>query len=177
MLPAYREALERGFSPHNVNTEKIRLEQLARIESDPDGLIAQMHDPDAKGPPIEQSDGTSRPRLPGVIRWMWQDDDFIGAINLRWAAGTNALPPHVPGHIGYTVAEWHRGKGHATAALIAICEEARDISLQWVELTADEGNTASRRTIEKAGGRQIGVFAGDTPHHPCANTLLYRIEL
>lgn len=177
MLPEYRDALERGFSPHNVNTERVRLQQLAQLDSDPEGLIALMDDREGKGPPIEQEDGSFRPRLPGITRWMWEDGTFLGAINLRWQKGTSALPEGVPGHIGYTVARWHRGHGYATRALILICKEARDIGLEYVELTTEEGNTASRRTIEKVGGRIVGTFADGDRHHPCANTLLWRIDL
>ena len=177
MLPAYRDALERGFSPHNVNSETVRLEQLALIDNDPEGLIAMMDDPEGRGPPIARPDGSLRPRLPGITRWMWENAQFIGAINLRWQAGTSALPPDVPGHIGYTVCEWHRGGGHATKALLLMLEEARARGLKWVDLTAEDTNRASCRTIEKAGGRVIGRFDAGDLHHPCANTLLHRIEL
>lgn len=177
MLPAYRDALERGFSPHNINTEKVRLEQLDQIERDPEGLIALMDDPEGKGPPFTRSDGSLRPRLPGITRWMWESDQFIGAINLRWQQGTSALPPDVPGHIGYTVAEWHRGQGHATKALTGILDEARARGLTYVELTTEDDNHASRRTIEKAGGTYVGRFDACDLHHPCAQALLYRIML
>lgn len=177
MLPEYRDALKCGFSPHNINTERVRQQQLEQIEEDPEGLIAVMHDPDGKGPPIEMPDGTLKPRLPGITRWMWEDGTFIGAINLRWAKGTSALPEGVPGHIGYTVAEWHRGKGYATRALIQICKEARDIGLEYVELTTDQDNIASQRTIEKVGGRVVGTFDAGDMHHPCHETLLWRIDL
>lgn len=177
MLPTYRDALERGFSPHNIDTEKVRLAQLAQLHSDPEGLVALMHDPDGLGPPFERPDGSLRPRLPGITRWMWEDGDFIGAINLRWQNGTSELPADVPGHIGYTVAEWHRRKGHATSALRQILPEAKARGLTYVELTAEEDNRGSRRTIEKAGGMCIGRFDAGDLHHPCAQTLLYRIEL
>lgn len=177
MLPEYRDALEHGFAPHNINVERVRLQQLRMLDSDPEGLIALMDDREGKGPPIEQPDGSFKPRLPGITRWMWEDGTFLGSINLRWQNGTSQLPEGVPGHIGYTVAEWHRRKGYATRALILICKEARAIGLDYVELTTDEDNIASQRTIEKVGGRRIGTFAAGDLHHPCANTLLWRIDL
>lgn len=180
-LPAYRDALERGFSPHNIDPERVRLEQLAQIDEDPEALIALTDDPEAKGPPLRNADGIVRPRLPSVIRWMWQegasDGEFVGAINLRWQDGTSDLPPHVPGHIGYAVCEWHRGKGHATAALLAILDEARALGLAYVDLTAEDTNRPSWRVIERAGGQRIGRFDAGDLHHPCAQSLLYRIAL
>ncbi|AKM11298.1 GNAT family N-acetyltransferase [Croceicoccus naphthovorans] len=179
MLPAYRDALQRGFLPHN--TEQVRLEQLRQLDEDPYGLIALTHDPEGKGPPFVRPDGSQQARLPGITRWMWHDGadggPFVGAINLRWQAGTSALPPKVPGHIGYTVCAWHRGKGHGTVALIAILAEAQQIGLDHVLLTVDEDNTASRRTIEKAGGACIGPFEAGALLHPDVSSLLYRIDL
>ena len=181
MIPAYRDALERGFSPHNIDTEKVRLAQLAQIERDPAALIALCNDPEGEGPPFERADGTLRPRLPGITRWMWQEGapggSFLGAINLRWQNGTSELPPDVAGHIGYVVCEWHRGHGYAAKALQTILAEARAIGLTHLDLTAEESNRPSWRTIERAGGRKIGLFEGDSPHHPCSQALLYRIDL
>lgn len=177
-LAAYRIALERGFLPSNVDGEKMRRDHLAMIEREPAALVAQFDDPEGKAPPFEMADGSLRRRLPGITRWMWEDDAFVGAINLRWQPGTSALPPGVPGHIGYVVAEWARRRGHATAALLAMCVEGRIRGLDYVELTTEEGNRPSQRTIEKAGGRIIGRFDDpDDLHHPCAKALLWRIDL
>ena len=65
---------------------------------------------------VRLPDGTEVPRLPGVVLWIW-DDVFCGAINLRYQPGTEALPPHVSGHVGYAVVPWKQRQGHATRAL------------------------------------------------------------
>jgi len=177
-LASYREALERGFHPSNVEGEKARTDHLAMIESEPAALVAQFDDPDGLASPFVLADGSLRRRLPGVTRWMWADGAFVGAINLRWQKGASVLPPDVPGHIGYVVAQWARRQGHASAALILMCQEARQRGLEYVELTTEHGNRASQRTIEKAGGRNIGLFDdADLHHHPCSQTLLWRIDL
>ena len=176
-LSSYREALERGFSPNNVEQERVRLEQLALLESDPEALLARMTDPEAKGPPIRMPDGSTSPRLPGVTRWMWDEDQFCGSINLRWQEGTDALPPHVPGHIGFVVPEWRRQRGYASAMLRSILEEAWRRGLGSVLLTAEPGNAASRGTIEKLGGEEIGRFDSGDAHHACHAAVLYRIAL
>ena len=57
-------------------------------------------------------------------RWLW-DGVFCGNILLGWASGTEALPPHGLGHIGYAVVPWKRRRGYATRALGEMLQEAR----------------------------------------------------
>ena len=116
-LPAYVAALERGWSPDNTTGgEATRLAQLARIAEDPDGFLAGMDDPEGLAGDVILPDGSAVKRLPGIVRWLW-DGDFCGAINFRWQAGTEALPPHVLGHVGYAVVPWKQGHGHGARAL------------------------------------------------------------
>ena len=61
---------------------------------------------------------------PGFNRWIW-DGTFCGMIGFRWQRGTSELPPHVLGHIGYTVVPWKQGRGYATQALKLLLPEAR----------------------------------------------------
>ena len=70
------------------------------------------------------------------------------------------MPPHVLGHIGFSVVPWKRRLGHATRALALLLPEARARGLGFVELTTEPENTASQRVIEKNGGRLVGRFGG-----------------
>ncbi|MDR7102040.1 GNAT family N-acetyltransferase [Croceicoccus sp. BE223] len=176
MLDEYRAALEAGFTPSNVDPEGSRRDHLAKLADDPAGLLDELHDPQGKGPAFVRPDGTIQPRLPGYTRWMWHDHGFAGAINLRWQPGTAKLPPGVPGHVGYVVDPRHRGRGFATQALRAIAAEARAMGLPHIDLTAQDDNLPSVRTIEKAGGQRVGPFDADA-HHPCAQSTLWRIVL
>src|SRR6202042_2796718 len=94
-------------------------------------------------------------RLPGRVCWL-DDGAFCGTINLRYIPGTDRLPDHVSGHIGYAVVAWKRRRGYATRALALILPVAREIGLGRVELTCDRGNEASARVILKNGGVLIG---------------------
>ena len=96
-------------------------------------------------------------RLPGFRRWMW-DGEFCGVIGLRWQRGTEALPPHCLGHIGYAVVPAKRNRGHARRALAETLPLARAEGLRWIELTTDTDNAASRRTIEANGGVLVEHF-------------------
>ncbi len=156
-LPGYVDALERGWSPDNLRGEAAAREQLAAIGEDADAFLATLVDKEARGPRIVLPDGTTVTRLPGYSKWIW-DGEFCGSIGFRWQPGTEALPPHCLGHIGYAVVPWKRGRGYATAALKQMLEEARDEGLRYVEITTDPANLASRRVIERNGGVLIEEF-------------------
>jgi predicted acetyltransferase len=155
-LPSYVDALERGWSPDNLRPEAAAME-LERIAADAGGFLAGLVDRDAKGPPIALPDGTTAARLPGYRRWMW-DADFCGSISFRWQPGTTELPPHCLGHIGYSVVPWKRGRGYATRALALLLEDVRNEGLEYVELTTEVANLASRRVIEANGGVLVERF-------------------
>lgn len=161
-LPSYVAALETGWSPNNVRN--VAAEQLAAIRENAAAFIAGLS---LQGGTITLPDGTSVPKLPFVARWIW-DGEFCGSVSLRWQEGTDALPPHVLGHIGYAVVPWKRGRGYASEALRLMLGAARSVGLEHVEITTDPGNAASQRVIEKNGGQYVETFVneiyGPEPH-------------
>lgn len=168
-LEAYAAALRQGWSPNNVRD--VSAEHLAQIAADAAGFIAQFTTP---GGTITLGDGTVVPRLPGPVRWIW-DGDFCGSISLRYQPGTEDLPPHVLGHIGYAVVPWKRRHGYATRALRGILPHARTAGLRWVELTTDADNAPSQRVILANGG----VLMDRVPDGvaPGQDRLVWRIAL
>ena len=155
-LSGYVHALQQGWSPDNLRPEAAR-EELARIADDPERFLAQQVDRDAQGPAIILPDGSTVPRLPGYVRWMW-DGEFCGSISFRWQPGTSELPPYCLGHIGYAVVPWKRGLGHATRALRLLLPEVRAEGLAYVELTTTAANIPSQRVIEANGGTLVERF-------------------
>ena len=87
-------------------------------------------------------DGTTVPRLPGYLKWMW-DGEFCGVIGFRWQPGTEALPPTCLGHIGYAVVPWKRGRGYATAALLALGPLAGEITSAVVDAKSGVSGAAT----------------------------------
>lgn len=168
-LEGFAAALRAGWSPST--TRDVSREFLADIERDADAFLADLV---SENGVVKLADGTTRPRLPMIVRWM-SDGEFCGSINLRWQHGTDALPPHVSGHIGYAVVPWKRGRGYATASLATMLEKAAEVGLGRVEITTDEDNLASQRVIEKAGG----VFVGTRPPDPVTPTAkrVYAVDL
>jgi len=174
-LPGYVDALERGWSADNLRGEAAAREELQRIAADPDAFLASLVDREGSGDPIVLADGSLVPRLPGYNRWIW-DGEFCGRIGFRWQPGTEALPPHCLGHIGYSVVPWKRRRGYATAALRETLREFAKEGLRYAEITTDPDNIPSQRVIAANGGVLIEEFVkpaslGGTPG------LRYRVPL
>jgi predicted acetyltransferase len=174
-LSSYVSALERGWSPDNIRGVEATREQLEAIDANPEAFLSGLVARTPKGEVITLPDGSQAPRLPGYRRWLW-DGEFCGSIGFRWQVGTSVLPPHVLGHIGYAVVPWKEGRGYATEALRQLLQEARAEELEYVEITTDPDNIASRRVVERNGGVLVEQFIrpaayGSTP------ALRYRITL
>jgi predicted acetyltransferase len=174
-LDAYADALRRGWSPDNVRLAEAAREELEWIAEDRAAFVAMLEDREAKRGPITLPDGSQVPRLPGYRRWMW-DGDFCGSIGFRWQPGTEALPSHCLGHIGYAVVPWKRGRGYASRALAMLLPEARKEGLAYVELTTDLDNVASQKVITNNGGVLVKRFRKD-PVYGEVEALLWRIDL
>jgi predicted acetyltransferase len=153
----------------------VSAEQLAEIDAGADAFLVSLSDrwnANPEGRTYIDDDGSRRVQIPRRVRWMW-DGEFCGAINLRWQPGTDELPAHVSGHIGYSVVPWKRGHGFATRALRHMIEEAREVGLRAVELTTTPDNHASQRVIVKCGGENLGMRA-----HPDGQaTIVWRITV
>lgn len=175
LLPGYVAALERGWSPDNVRGEAAAREQLAKIAADAPAFVAGLVDREGRGDPVILPDGSSVARLPGYQRWLW-DGEFCGVIGFRWQRGTNELPPHCLGHVGYAVVPWKRRQGHATQALKLLLPQARLEGLEYVEITTDPENIASQRVVEANGGVLVERFAKPA-QFGASEGLRYRIRL
>jgi len=154
-LEGYVAALRAGWSPNT--TRDVAGEELVALRDDAAGHLRTLRG-EMPGV-IRLPDGREVARLPGLVRWIW-DDAFCGAINLRHQPGTEELPPHVSGHVGYAVVPWKRRQGHATRALSLLLPIARARGLRRLLITCDEDNHPSLRVIEANGG----IPDGAEPH-------------
>lgn len=151
LVPAYRVALQRGYSPDDVRGPDATVQSLNEIDANAAGYIRSLHHEQGRTALSERS-------LPvTVVRWMW-DGDFAGSIGLRWQAGAAACPDNALGNVAVSVVPWRRHRGYATRALALMCAEARSVGMTQVVITTLEENVASRRVIEKNGGVIVGSF-------------------
>jgi RimJ/RimL family protein N-acetyltransferase len=83
-------------------------------------------------------------------------DQLLGSIALMRIDWSNARA-----EVGYWLARWGRGEGHATRALSQICGWGFSrLGLGRIELFAATGNLASQRVAERAGFVREGVLRG-----------------
>jgi predicted acetyltransferase len=80
----------------------------------------------------------------------------VGRINLR--VGDSHHVKIIVGHVGYEIAEAHRGHGYALQACRAMAPFVRTIYPEVI-ITSDPENVASVRTIERLGAEFIEEVA------------------
>ncbi len=166
-LPQYEAALAWGWSP---DTERdVSAEQIAALRGNRHSFLFELTRLDGI---VLTACGQAMPRLPSRVYWL-DDGEFCGVATLRFVAGSDTLPDHVPGHIGYAVVPWKRRLGYATRGLALLLPIAREVGLARVDITCDDDNEASRRVIVNNGGALIGsrIMPGGK------TKLVFRIDL
>lgn len=164
LLPLYAKALHQGWSPTTIEPEAKRLEQIEHIQVDPQGFVDQMN---CRAPTPASN------RLPNRSYWFIHNNEFAGNLSLRWRAGTQTLPPHCLGHIGYNITPKFQGHGWASWAIQKILPDAWEEGLTWVDITCDPTNIASQKTALNAGADFVEVQTLGAPFHK--DILLFRI--
>lgn len=120
------------------------LERGVAVPGEPDFYLAALR---GEPPPAPFPDGY----VPQSVWWWVAGDEYLGRVAIR-----HRLTPHLlveGGNIGYTVRPCARRRGHATAMLAAALPLAASLGIDLAHVDCDAGNVASRRVIEKNGGR------------------------
>jgi predicted acetyltransferase len=100
-------------------------------------------------------DGVRSGFVPMTTLWWVDGETVLGRLAIRHRL-TPALE-RAGGHIGYDVRSSARRQGHATAMLSAALPIARTLGITEALITCDDTNVASRRVIERNGGRFIDM--------------------
>lgn len=169
LLPGYAAALEAGWSPNTMRD--VSGEQLQALRADPAAFLRDLLDPDGE---VDLGDGRKVPKLPFHLFWI-VDGGFCGSINFRFQRGTEDLPPHCFGHIGYSIVPWKQRRGYATEALRQVLPVARREGFARVSLTCDDDNAGSIKVITANGG--ILGHRGPHPERPGRDKLTFWIDL
>jgi predicted acetyltransferase len=156
-------------------------QNLERMKNEPDKYLRGL-DGEIDGETLKLDDGTVVPRLPSIMRYMWDEDNSVGAISFRWQPGSPDLPSHVLGHIGYETFPWAQRKGFATQALaqmLEIVKSRKDINIKFVDLVTDPDNSNSQKVIANNGGVFIEQFNKPNQADPTCGAVVnrYRITL
>ncbi|MEV4880956.1 GNAT family N-acetyltransferase [Streptomyces cyaneofuscatus] len=140
--PSFAAALTRNRA-YMRPWEPVRPESFYTAEGQAARLTALLADRDAgRAMPWVLADG---------------DDEVIGAFTLSQIA----LGPYRSALLGYWVDAAHAGRGLATTAVAAVCEEARDrLGLHRVEAATVTDNAASQRVLAKSGFERFGTAPG-----------------
>lgn len=89
-----------------------------------------------------------------TIFWLYDNNIPVGIGKIR-----HALTEHsrqIGGNIGYAISDKYRGKGYGTIILKLLLEKAKEMNVKEKLLTVEKINPASKRVIEKNGGKLIG---------------------
>lgn len=123
---------------------------LAPVEADFPAYVASLRG---------RSDAANLPpdQVPETVLWLVEGETFIGRLSIRNTRNEALI--RTIGHIGYMIRPSRRRMGYGTLILTLALPEAKALGLARVLVTCDEDNIASRKIIERHGGR----FAGVTP--------------
>lgn len=125
---------------HNLN-EQIVPTTLDKDISDFPAYVKRLRDAE-----------TDESWVPNTTYWLTNDDELLGAVNIRHKLNESLL--NVGGHIGYGVKPSARGKGLATKQLQLALDKLKELEIDRVLITCDQKNRASRQVIVSNGGQE-----------------------
>lgn len=96
--------------------------------------------------------------VPVTELWFVDGEEYIGTVVVRHHL-TEELA-QAGGHVGFHVIPELRRRGHGTRMLAAAIDFCQRQGITPLLITSDEGNTASRRVIERNGGVLERVAGG-----------------
>jgi predicted acetyltransferase len=174
--PAMRVSFLEALSEYH--DEGRHRELNAALLADPEefpryvaALRAEAGEPGALVRYLEEIHGAAELDPPGY--------EYVPQTVLWWAAGTrylgrlairHRLTPQLcraGGNIGYEVRPSARGRGHASAMLAAALPLAAELGVNPALMDCEVDNEASRRVIEKCGGR-LQRYEGATLYYVVA---------
>lgn len=84
----------------------------------------------------------------------FHDGTVIGTCDLRIGYNQNT---YIGGNIGYQIYEEYRGHNYALKACRLLFKQAIKHNMKYIIITCNPTNIASYKTIEKAGGKLLGI--------------------
>ncbi len=154
---SFLEALEEFQAEgRHAELDAARLADPAEFARFVAALRADARDPGAAARYLARTfavglDAPGYEYVPQTVLWWAAGDEYLGRLAIR-----HRLTPDLAregGNIGYEVRPGARRRGHATAMLAAALPLAAGLGVDPAHVDCDAANLASRRVIEKNGGR------------------------
>jgi predicted acetyltransferase len=147
-LVRYDEVIEENYidyiSEWETNREKV-IPSAVRRDGRPFSEMLEKWREDETDIPV------SKGFVPATLYFLISDNGrILGAIHFRHYL--NERLRQDGGHIGYGVRKSERRKGYADAMLRLLLEEIKQLGIDKVLLTCDDGNIGSIKTIESCNG-------------------------
>jgi predicted acetyltransferase len=146
-VAALREGFHRGIQP------VCTAERISEIDGD---FARYLHEITDQSGMITLPTGELVPKVPHSLRWLVEEDEFIGEVSIRHRLSDYLR--QVGGHIGYGIRPSRRGRGYGRLILALALEECRRLGIDRVLVTAKAANVASVRIIEAIGGELDNVI-------------------
>jgi predicted acetyltransferase len=102
--------------------------------------------------------------VPGRFLVAESEGRLVGRLSLRFEL--DEYLRRFGGHLGYCVLPAFRRRGFASHMLMEGLRLLRSVGVDTVLVTCDDTNEGSLRVVERAGGRLLGRFPGETGHAP-----------
>lgn len=101
----------------------------------------------------KEAEGKNLPEnfVPATTYWLVDKNEIVGHVQIR-----HRLTPGLErrgGHIGYAIRPSRQKQGYGSEILRLALSKASNFGIQKVLITCDENNIASRKIIEKNGGK------------------------
>lgn len=145
---SFLEALREGF--YLGSQSPMSSAEIDNIEKDFEkylkNKVLKPYDPTPK----LRDDGKYYPNAPQIPYWLIDNEQFIGAYNLR--TQLNEFLMYVGGNVGYGITPRYRRMGYATKGLSLLILKARELGMTKLLIAAKEDNVGSWKAIEKNGG-------------------------
>lgn len=93
--------------------------------------------------------------VPATMYWLVDGQHFFGWISIRHRL--TARLRDFGGHIGYWIRPKYRKKGFGTLILKLGLQKAKQLGLKKILITCSPSNPASRKIIERNGGKFLDV--------------------
>jgi predicted acetyltransferase len=111
----------------------------------------------------EKGENIPKGWVPDSTYWLVNENNrVLGAVNIRHRLTEPLL--NTGGHIGYGIRPSERRKGYATQLLALSLEKIKELGIQKVLITCDEGNVGSAKTILHNGGVPDTDFIEEDGH-------------